>query len=75
MSIQSAKAFLDKMKSNEDFAKKIANCKDQEERLALLKKEGYDFTPKELEQAKNAKEKEPVISGGREATIEDWQRL
>ncbi|MFA7148466.1 MAG: Nif11-like leader peptide family natural product precursor, partial [Syntrophomonadaceae bacterium] len=33
MSIESAKAFVEKIKSDEEFAKKVQGCKDKEERI------------------------------------------
>jgi len=48
MSIESAKAFIERMKTDEEFAKKVTACKDSDARLALIKGDGYDFTPEEI---------------------------
>ena len=48
MSIESAKAFMERMKTDEDFRNKVNECKDNEARKALVVKEGYDFTVEEL---------------------------
>ncbi|AGA70033.1 bacteriocin propeptide, TIGR03798 family [Desulfitobacterium dichloroeliminans LMG P-21439] len=48
MSIESAKAFMEKMKTDQDFAKKVMAAKDAEERRVLVKEDGFDFSPAEL---------------------------
>ncbi|MEQ8168683.1 MAG: Nif11-like leader peptide family natural product precursor [Candidatus Eremiobacterota bacterium] len=48
MSIEAAKAFIERMKTDEDFAKKVAACKDAETRKAFVKNEGFEFTLEEL---------------------------
>jgi len=48
MSIESAKAFIDKMKTDEEFAKRIMECKDEVAWMAVVKEEGYDFPTAEL---------------------------
>lgn len=48
MSIQSGKAFVERMKNDEDFRKKVNECKDHDSRTAYVKKEGFDFTADEL---------------------------
>ena len=49
MSIESAKAFIDRMKKDEAFAKKVMAIQDAEARMELVKAEGFDFTATELE--------------------------
>lgn len=48
MSVESAKAFIEKVKSDEEFAKKVMECKDADGRLALSKDAGFDFTTEEI---------------------------
>lgn len=48
MSIESAKAFIEKMKTDIDFAGKVAACADAQARMALVKAAGFDFTPEEI---------------------------
>ena len=48
MSIESAKAFVEKVKSDEAFAKRISEASSKEERGEIAKAEGFDFTPEEL---------------------------
>ena len=50
MSIGSAKAFVEKVKSDGEFAKKIKGCKDAEERMAFAKQAGFDFTTDEIKE-------------------------
>ncbi|MFC1680062.1 Nif11-like leader peptide family natural product precursor [Elusimicrobiota bacterium] len=48
MSIESAKAFIEKMKTDPALSQRIAACKDTAARVALAKAEGFDFTPEEI---------------------------
>ncbi len=66
MSLESAKAFLAKIRTDEDFGKKVAVCKDSDERWALVKAEGFDFTQEEFDNLKNQLsdyESDMVVSG------------
>jgi len=51
MSIESAKAFIEGLKNDEDFAKKVGECKDKEDRMAFVRAAGYDFTKEEIAEA------------------------
>ena len=53
MSIQSAKAFLELIKNNEELAKRFAGCKTREEKIRFAKSEGFDFTEQEFTDAIN----------------------
>jgi predicted ribosomally synthesized peptide with nif11-like leader len=48
MTIESAKAFIERMQTDKDLAKKIIYCKDWETARTLLSGEGYNFTFDEL---------------------------
>lgn len=48
MSMESANAFMERMKTDEDFVKKVTACKDAETRMALILSEGFDCTREEL---------------------------
>jgi len=48
MSIESAKAYIERMKNDEDFAKEVVACKKPETRKAFVKNAGFDFTLEEL---------------------------
>jgi predicted ribosomally synthesized peptide with nif11-like leader len=71
MSIESAKAFIGTMNTDEDFAKGVIGCKDSESRRQFIKGKGFDFTMDELSQARNNEKGEELgdeilesISGG-----------
>lgn len=48
MSMESAKAFLTKMKTDPEFAAKVIKCKNKEERTQFVTAAGYDFVGAEL---------------------------
>jgi predicted ribosomally synthesized peptide with nif11-like leader len=48
MSIESAKAFIERMKTDEDFTKKVIARKDAEKLMVFVKAEGFDCTAEEL---------------------------
>ena len=48
MSREAVKQFVEKMKQDEDFARKIVAGKDKAERLAVAKAAGYEFSAEEF---------------------------
>ena len=48
MSIESAKSYIERMKTDKEFAQKVIGCKDAEARTAFVKACGFDFTINEL---------------------------
>ncbi len=50
MSIESAKAYLERIKNDPGFASKVANLGSPEEKAALIKAEGFDLTGEEVGQ-------------------------
>ncbi len=52
MSLESAKAFVERMKTDEDFRKKVNECKDNEDRMSFVKQAGYNFTVEDIELVK-----------------------
>lgn len=50
MSVESAKAFIEKVKNDEEFAKKVIECKDAEGRMTLAKDAGFNFTAEEIKE-------------------------
>ena len=48
MSIESAKAFLERLKNDEDFRKSAGEIGTAEERLEFIKEAGFDFTMEEI---------------------------
>ncbi len=49
MSIESAKAFYERIKTDEEFARQVSNKKNKEERLRFVSEMGYNFTKEELD--------------------------
>ena len=47
MSIESAKAFYQKVTTDEAFANKLRNSASDDQRRATIRAAGYDFTPEE----------------------------
>ncbi len=66
MSMESAKAFIERMKTDEDFRNKVNECKDQETRMAFVKHAGFNFTKDDLDLAKAELSDDVVsdVSGG-----------
>ena len=48
MSIESAKAFLERIKNDEDFKKSVEEIVTAEERMEFVKGAGFDFTKEEI---------------------------
>ena len=48
MSIESAKAFIERMKTDSEFASKVTACVDAQARMALVRAAGFDFTAQEI---------------------------
>ena len=51
MSIESAKAFLEEVKNDEDFRKSVGEIATVEERMEYVKRAGFDFTKENLNTA------------------------
>ncbi len=51
MSVKSAKALMEKIKSDPKFGKKIEDAKDNKARMAIIRSAGFDFTQEEMKQA------------------------
>ena len=49
MSIESAKAFLERLENDEDFRKNVGQIATAEERIEYVKTAGFDFTKEELD--------------------------
>lgn len=50
MSIESAKAFIDRMKTDDEFNKRVSTAKDKEARMALVKEQGFDFDAEDIQE-------------------------
>jgi predicted ribosomally synthesized peptide with nif11-like leader len=57
MSVESAKKFLEMVKGDEDFRKKLENASSDDARKRIVEDKGFDFTKVELKEAAG-------ISGG-----------
>ena len=66
MSIESVRAFLERMKTDKAFFDKVSACKDAASRMEVVRAEGFDFTADELEKVKAELSTEDLegISGG-----------
>ncbi len=53
MTIESAKAFVERMKSDEDFRKEVGEKSSSEDRMKFVKDNGFDFSKEEIEQVKS----------------------
>jgi predicted ribosomally synthesized peptide with nif11-like leader len=64
--MESAKSFLERMKNDEDFRKKVTECKDTDGPMNFVKSQGFDFTADDIEFAKGELSDEDIgnISGG-----------
>ena len=49
MSIESVEAFIEKLRTDEDFREQIGKAKNKEERMKLARAAGFDFTAQELD--------------------------
>ena len=54
MSIESAKAFLERLRDDEEWRNKLSDAEGKEGRLAIVKEEGFDFSEEEYVDAKQA---------------------
>lgn len=52
MSIESAKAFIEKVKNDESFKSKLEELKDGQARLEFAKQAGFDFTADDIAKVK-----------------------
>jgi predicted ribosomally synthesized peptide with nif11-like leader len=53
MSIESAKAFIERIKTDEDFKNRVSTAEDLEARIALAKAEGFDFSAEDMNAVKS----------------------
>ncbi len=66
MSIESAKAFLERIKTDEDFRKSVEGIATSEERMEYVKGAGFDFTKDEIVNLKDELTEEDLddVAGG-----------
>jgi predicted ribosomally synthesized peptide with nif11-like leader len=67
MSIESAKAFLERVKNDEDFRKELGEQASAEERMKFVKAQGFDFTKEEINSLNKelSDEELDAVAGGR----------
>jgi predicted ribosomally synthesized peptide with nif11-like leader len=61
MSVESAIAYIKRMRSDESFRNEINECEDEQENWNRLTQQGYEFTMEEFHHAKDAIYKEHGI--------------
>ena len=54
MSIESAKAFVERVKNDEDFRKELEGQASVEERIEFAKAQGFDFTRHEIQEVNDS---------------------
>ncbi len=54
MSIESAKAFLERVENDEDFRKELKGKTSVEERIKFAKAQGFDFTKDEFRELRDS---------------------
>jgi predicted ribosomally synthesized peptide with nif11-like leader len=66
MSIESAKAFLERVKNDEDFRKESEGQASVEERIKFAKAQGFDFTKDEIQEMHDSLTEEELdaVAGG-----------
>ncbi len=74
MSIESAKAFLERVKNDEDFRKELEGQASVEERIEFAKAQGFDFTNDEIREVRECLSDEELkeVAGGKHERGCDW---
>ncbi len=53
MSLEAAKKFVESLKHDDDLLNQVTGCTNANERMALVKEKGFDFSVEELEKARS----------------------
>lgn len=71
MSIESAQACIERMRTDKDFARKVSECPTPESLLAYALALGYDFTYEEYQEAAGELSDDALdhVSGGRRVDL------
>ncbi len=64
MSNESAKAYLDRIKNDENFRKEVSELSSPEDRMQFVKDNGFNFSKEEFEQVKSELSDEELDSLG-----------
>jgi len=51
MSVESAKAFLERLKTDEEFADRIVGFTDEQARMSFINKAGFTYSPEDIQKA------------------------
>ncbi|MFO8031951.1 MAG: Nif11-like leader peptide family natural product precursor [Desulfohalobiaceae bacterium] len=62
MSIVQAQAFIEKVKNDEDLAKRLSETQDSESKLEIARQEGFEFMVEELNSAKQTLSEEDLYN-------------
>ncbi|MEI8187016.1 MAG: Nif11-like leader peptide family natural product precursor [Chlorobiaceae bacterium] len=60
MSVENAKAFVEKMQSNETFCQRVMAISDIEDRISFIAKQGYIFEEDDIVQACSEMNVDPI---------------
>lgn len=76
MSIESAKAFIEKMNTDAEFARRTGEQRGKEQIASFLKAEGYKFSEAEYEEVATELSDESLdnVVGGRIYRVQDYRR-
>ncbi|MEQ8191345.1 MAG: Nif11-like leader peptide family natural product precursor [Candidatus Eremiobacterota bacterium] len=66
MSMLSARAFIKRMGTDNEFKRKVNECKDEKSRMDFVTSHGFDFSKEEIELVKSELSEEEIsnLSGG-----------
>ncbi|NTU54158.1 MAG: Nif11-like leader peptide family natural product precursor [Chlorobiaceae bacterium] len=64
MSVEQAKAFIEKMKTDEAFREKVMNIEDAAGRIACIQNEGFSCTAEEINEVAHFGAEFGVVGGG-----------
>ena len=75
MSIESAKAYVERMKTDEDFRNKVLAIEDAEKRMQFVKAEGFDFSSNDIKIVLSAIDDKELrqIAGGANKNCRCWE--
>lgn len=66
MSMKSARLFVERMNTDQDFKRKVTECKDEKSRMDFVTSHGFDFSKEEIEVVKSELSEEDLgdLAGG-----------
>ena len=67
MSAESAKAFVERMKTDQEFADRVMMASNRETRMEIVNDAGYEFTPEEMDVVREQLSDEDLdaVAGGK----------